>query len=226
MTAGARDVPALLAALQASDPGRPRVTWYGPVTGPTAGERVELSARVLANWVAKTTNLLVEELDAGPGTRVALDLPPHWKQLVWALATWCAGAEPVGAQEPGADVVVTSRPQDHADDGRLRVAVALPSLARRFDPPLPAGWLDWAAEVAGFGDVLPPVPPPEHAALLDAARSRRLAPGARLLVDATPGADPGAASADLLAALVTDGSVVLAARPLADTERASERVTG
>ena len=44
------------------EPGRPRLTWYGD--GP---ERIELSGAVLANWVAKTTNLLVEELDAAAG---------------------------------------------------------------------------------------------------------------------------------------------------------------
>lgn len=222
--AGAGDVPALLAAVQASDPGRPRLTWYGPATGPTAGERVELSARVLANWVAKTANLLVEELDAGPGSRVALDLPPHWKQLVWALATWCAGAEPVAADDAGADVLVSSRPHERC--GPLLVAVALPSLARRFEPTPPPGWLDWAAEVAGFGDVPPPVPPPDHRVLLDAARSRALPHGVRLLVDAAQGADADAATADLLAALVADGSVVVAARPLTEGERASELLTG
>jgi non-ribosomal peptide synthetase component F len=47
---------------------------------------------VLDNWVAKTANLLVDELDAGPGSRVVLDLPPHWRTVVWLLATWSAGA--------------------------------------------------------------------------------------------------------------------------------------
>jgi uncharacterized protein (TIGR03089 family) len=204
--AGARDVPALLAALQASDPGRPRVTWYGP------GERVELSARVLTNWVAKTANLLVEELDAGPGTAVAIDLPPHWKQLVWALACWSVGAVPLPGDRD-ADVLVSSRPDGRT--GPLLVAVALPSLARRFDPPPPPGWLDWAAEVAGFGDVLPPVGPLDHLGLLAAARGRGLAPGARVLAE---GPD------ELLAALVADGSVVVPGRPLTGGERASERV--
>ncbi len=207
--AGARDVPALLAALQASDPGRPRVTWYG------TGERVELSARVLTNWVAKTANLLVEELDAGPGTTVAVDLPPHWKHLVWALAVWSVGAEPVAGDDDAADVLVSARPDDRS--GPLLVAVALPSLARRFDPAPPAGWLDWAAEVAGFGDVLPPVGPLDHADLLAAARARGLAAGARVLADGP---------LDLLAALVADGSVVVAGRPLTEGERASELLSG
>ena len=210
MTPGAaRDVPALLAALQASDPGRPRVTWYGE------GERVELSARVLTNWVAKTANLLVEELDAGPGSTVALDLPPHWKQLVWALAAWSVGADPVAGDDDSADVLVSADPDGRS--GPLLVAVALPSLARRFDPAPPAGWLDWAAEVAGFGDVLPPVGPLDHADLLSAARAAGLPAGARVLADGP---------ADLLAALVADGSVVVAGRPLTEGERASELLSG
>ena len=211
--AAARDVPALLAALQASDPGRPRVTWYGE------GERIELSARVLTNWVAKTANLLVEELDAGPGTSVALDLPPHWKHLVWALAVWSVGAQPVAGDDQ-ADVLVSASPDDSPSttrSGPLLVAVALPSLARRFDPAPPSGWLDWAAEVAGFGDVLPPVGPLDHVDLLATARARGLPAGARVLADGPY---------DLLAALVADGSVVAAGRPLTEGERASELLSG
>ena len=52
----------LLAHLLTSDPARPRVTYYDDTEGPTRGERVELSARVLANWVAKASSLLVEAL--------------------------------------------------------------------------------------------------------------------------------------------------------------------
>src|SRR5690554_3627439 len=68
------------------DPSQPRLTWYGE-----DDERVELSGRVLANWVTKATNLLVEEGEVEPGTRVLLDVPAHWRALVWALATWTAG---------------------------------------------------------------------------------------------------------------------------------------
>ena len=35
--------------------GAPALTWYGP-----DGERVELSQRVLANWVTKAMNLLTD----------------------------------------------------------------------------------------------------------------------------------------------------------------------
>ena len=72
--ARATTVPALLRALVASDPGRPRITWYDDAAGPTRGERIELSARVLANWVAKAANLLVDELDVEAGDRVLVDL--------------------------------------------------------------------------------------------------------------------------------------------------------
>ncbi|MGL5927681.1 MAG: TIGR03089 family protein [Dermatophilaceae bacterium] len=94
---------ALLAALVASDPGRPRITCYDDTDGPTRGERVELSARVLANWVAKAGNLARDELDVEPGTVVRLDLPPHWRTLYWALAVWSLGAvvEIPGPRGPG-----------------------------------------------------------------------------------------------------------------------------
>jgi uncharacterized protein (TIGR03089 family) len=183
------DVPALLRALVASDPGRPRLTWYGP-----DGERVELSARVLDNWVAKTANLLVEELDAEPGTTVRLDLPPHWRTAVWALAAWAVGGELV---DDDADVVVTVG--GHAGGAGRLVIVALPALARAVDD-APPGALDYNAEVSGFGDVFTPVGPP-----------------APIAAAAWPGEQPRllARAADwdvergLLAPLLADGSVVL-----------------
>ena len=84
--------PAVLRRPVASDPGRPRVTVYDDTDTPTRGERVELSARVLANWVAKAANLLQDDLDVTPGSVVRLDLPPHWRTLYWALAVWSVGA--------------------------------------------------------------------------------------------------------------------------------------
>ncbi|MFF3063291.1 TIGR03089 family protein [Oerskovia sp. NPDC057915] len=154
------------------DPGRPRLTWYGD-----DGERVELSGAVLHNWVNKTVNLLVEEFDAGPGTRVLLDLPPHWRTVVWALATWRTGATlvlppaaegstAVGQEETSgsddadsrtpaatdADIVVTSRPASWAGTGAQLVAVPLPALARRFDGDLPPGTIDAGSAVMTYGD--------------------------------------------------------------------------
>src|SRR5660398_217498 len=90
--------------------GRARVSWYGD-----GGERIELSGAVLENWVSKTANLLVEEFDAGPGVRVLVDLPPHWRTIVWAFAAWRVGAcvvlpSDASAPSSGVDVVVSDRP--------------------------------------------------------------------------------------------------------------------
>jgi len=145
----ATSVAALLTSLTRSG-GQPRITWYGDDF-----ERVELSGAVLDNWVSKTTNLLVEEFDAAPGVRVLLDLPPHWRALVWALAVWRTGAT-LTLTGP-ANVVVTTRPDDHAADAV--VAVTLGALARRFDGPLPRGAIDAASAVMTYGDVVGYVAP-------------------------------------------------------------------
>lgn len=137
--------------LASREPTRPRLTWYGH-----GGERVELSGRVLATWIAKTANLLVEEDVAGPGIRIGIDLPPHWRALVWTWATWLTGAEAVLADraEPAdprtrLDAVATDRPEPWAAMGpatpQAVLAVALPPLAVRWPGDLPPHVLDAAA---------------------------------------------------------------------------------
>src|SRR5689334_21049872 len=81
-------LPEVFAAAVRRDGASPFLTYYDDVTG----ERIELSALTTANWVAKTANLLVDEYDLEPGETVAIGLPPHWLSVVWALATWSAGA--------------------------------------------------------------------------------------------------------------------------------------
>ncbi|WP_449372126.1 TIGR03089 family protein [Arthrobacter psychrolactophilus] len=85
----------LLNAFRTQNPTSPRLSWYGPDS-----ERVELSGRVLDNWIAKTANYLVDELDAEPGTLIALDLPLHWRSMVWLLASWAVGATVVSTSSP------------------------------------------------------------------------------------------------------------------------------
>lgn len=159
---------ALLAHLVASDPGRPRVTVYDDTDSPTRGERIELSARVLANWVAKAANLLQDDLDAGPGSVVLLDLPPHWRTLYWAFAAWSVGAcveVPVhrttpdaghdpsgGTANPSPDVVVTDA-VEVAGAAADAVLVTLAALARSASGPVPPGVVDDARELATHGDV-------------------------------------------------------------------------
>lgn len=169
---------------------RPFLTWYG-----ADGERIELSATVIANWVAKTTNLLVEEFDAEPGTLVHLDLPPHWRTAVWSLAAWRVGAGVVLDASAPADVVVTDRPHEvvtgdvaQVDLSRRPeiVAQVLPSLARSFDGELPPGAMDAATEVGAYADVIGYVPPADDDA-------------PALVVDGTttPHSDLGAWAAEL-----------------------------
>jgi len=216
-------LPGLLARLT-TDPGRPRLTWYGD-----DGERVELSGHVLDNWVTKTANLLVEEYQAGPLTRILLDLPVHWRSVVWAMATWRVGACVVVPPAGRPDLVVTHDPARHADDGVDVVAVALPALARNVEGRLPPGTVDATSAVMTYGDVLTWMPEPTagapaikvgeqlvpHASLEEWARGvlTRLGecpPGGRLLV-AVPADALTDALGLALAALALDGSVVLCA---------------
>ncbi|MGY2743258.1 TIGR03089 family protein [Arthrobacter sp. UYCu723] len=226
----------LMTALRSGQSTSPRLTWYGP-----EGERVELSGRVLDNWVAKTSNLLQDELDAEPGTRLRLDLPAHWKSLILALAAWQLGMELV-LDAGEADLVATADPGPAAAEGAFDavLAVALPALAMRWPGELPSGVVDYAAEVRSHGDVFMPHVDPEasrpavlstagtahtHAGLLDSFASVQDA-GLRLLVPAGDGLE--AALARSLGVWKTDGSVVLVHPDVDVTEKllSEERVDG
>ena len=82
---------ALLGPLLSADRMGPRITYYDDA----GGERIELSTVTLANWAAKTANLLRDELGAGPGSRVAVLLPAHWQTVAVVLGAWWIGAEVV-----------------------------------------------------------------------------------------------------------------------------------
>jgi uncharacterized protein (TIGR03089 family) len=78
---------------------KPFLTWYDD----RRGERVELSYRTFDNWVAKTANLLVDEVGVGPGDRVGALLVDHWQTPIVLAACWHAGAGVVALDPP--DVV-------------------------------------------------------------------------------------------------------------------------
>ncbi|WP_432565303.1 TIGR03089 family protein [Kineococcus sp. SYSU DK003] len=217
-----RSVPALLRSLQDDDPGVPRLTWYA-ADHERSGERVELSARVLSTWVAKTANLLEEEFDAGPGSVVAIDLPTHWRTLVFQLAAWSTGAAVRLGPDRPADVLVSSSVEAlRRNASTERIAVSPAPLARDFGAEVPEGVLDYARVITGYGDTYSPMvePGPEdpaletadgsaltHEGLLAGAAEAGAGwpPGVRLLTDVGP--------ADVvrgpLAAWVRTGSVVL-----------------
>ncbi len=174
-----------MSELRTRDPGRPRLTWYGP-----GGERVELSGKWLDNWVAKTAGLLDEDYDVEAEVRVVVAPPLHWRTVVWSLATWLTGAclvipteglsVPEGYVVVGPDLLAT-------DEVRLHDDVFVPGI----DPE------DAALEVLDHLVV--------HRDLLPLARAGAPQPRSRVLL--------GPESVDplrtWLPALVTGGSVVI-----------------
>ncbi|WP_326689968.1 TIGR03089 family protein [Streptomyces sp. NBC_01795] len=247
MNASDRTPADLLRTALADDPSRPLVTFYDDATG----ERVELSVATFANWVAKTANLLQDDLGAEPGDRLALLLPAHWQTAVWLLACSSAGVlVDLSGDAAGTDLVVSG--PDTLQTARActgeRVALALRPLGGRFPQP-PEGFADYAVEVPGQGDRFTPYVPvdPEAPALalpdgtgltgaqvVERARAdageRGLAAGSRLL-SALPFDSWEGVSAGLLAPLAAGGSVVLAPRlelldgASLDKRKESERIT-
>lgn len=191
-----------------ADPSQPLLTFYDMSTG----ERVELSTTTTANWVAKTSNFLVDELDAEPGTRVRIGLPSHWLTAVWILSAWNVGAAVV---DSGADIGL-SGPELVGDEPH-RVAASLRPLGGRFAT-APEGFLDLGAEVPGHGDHFVALDPPEPSTValdLDGARRTH----ADVLGQITPDSarrvvSPGALGRDvelLVGACVGGGSLVIVA---------------
>ncbi|MBY8887788.1 TIGR03089 family protein [Streptomyces sp. PTM05] len=225
MNASDRTPADLLRSALATDPARPLLTFYDDATG----ERVELSVATLANWVAKTANLLQDELSAQPGDRVALLLPAHWQTAAWLLACFSAGVVAAPGGEAAAADVVVSGPDTLeralACPGE-RMALALKPLGARFPQP-PQGFADYAVEVPSQGDRFVPYTPvdPHAPALvlpdgteltgaevtaraLDSARESGFSAGSRVLSALSYDTWEGLA-AGLLAPLVAGGSVVL-----------------
>lgn len=209
---------------QPGGPGRPFVTYYDLATG----ERTELSGTTTANWVAKTGNLLVDELDAEPGVRVHVALPTHWLRTVWLLATWAVGGTVV---DDRAEVFVAGPGDlDRASDARHRVASALHPFATPFPAP-PTGHLDLGVVLAGQPDAFVPFdePTPETPAvevtglaLTHAELETAVAPSSgRILL--TPDSLARDAST-VLGAMLGGGSLVLVSNATpADLQRLAEQ---
>ena len=210
-----------------SDPGRPRITCYDDTPGPTSGERIELSAKVLANWANKAANALQEEWDLGPGSTVRLALPPHWRTLYWALATWSIGATVVLDDEP-TDLLVTDE-RSRLEDSTPAVLVTLAGLARSAPDAVPHGAMDEARELSTYADQFAAwdEPAPNDPALRAGGEDtaygavvpqRDWPRGVRLH---TPTSDTSALLADALGAWALDGSLVLSRGPAPDGGRAA-----
>lgn len=138
--------PQLLDARLARDPGRPFVTYYDEGTG----ERTELSVKTYANWVAKVTNLFLDELMLDPGDGVALHLPPHWLGPVFTGALLTAGLEPGDDDAPVH--VVGPEPTPYA--GATTLACSLHPFGTRYPEPLTGGVQDFGLLWPGQPDAL------------------------------------------------------------------------
>jgi uncharacterized protein (TIGR03089 family) len=218
----------------------PRITYYDDATG----ERIELSTVTLANWAAKTANLLRDELGAGPGSRVAVLLPAHWQSAAVLLGVWWIGAEVVLGERPAdlaADLALCTRDLlDDADAAAAGGEVAVLSLDPfgKPAPDLPIGVTDYATAVRVHGDQAIPAQAPGPAldgrtvqeTLTQARRSAELqglTAGDRVISD-RPWSTPQDIVDNLLAVLAAGASLVQVANPdpgLMDRRRATEKVT-
>ena len=212
----------------AADPTGPRITYYDDATG----ERIELSAVTLANWAAKTGNLLRDELGAGPASRVAILLPAHWQTAAVLFGVWWIGAEAVladGAADPADLALCTIDRLDEADSALTSTApggeVAVLSLDPfgRPAPDLPIGVTDYATAVRVHGDQIVPERHPGPALagrsaqeiLADCENSsaaRGLTSKDRVLSSAS-WAGPAELVDGLLAIMAVGGSLVQVANP-------------
>lgn len=227
---------ALLAPLLDTDPAGPRVTYYDDATG----ERIEVSAVTLANWAAKTGNLLRDEMGATPGSRVAVFLPAHWQTAAVLFGVWWIGAEVAIAAESADLALCTADAFDAADAAARGGEIAVLSLDPfgKPAPDLPVGVIDYATSVRVHGDQIVPERRPGSAldgrsvdevlaAAAQAAATAGFVPGDRVM--STAGwSDADEVIDHLLAVFAVGGSLVQVAHPdpgALDRRRAMEKVT-
>ncbi|NOQ59170.1 TIGR03089 family protein [Mycolicibacterium fortuitum] len=230
---------AVLDPLLAADPAGPRITYYDDATG----ERIELSTVTMANWAAKTANLLRDEMGAGPGTRVAVLLPAHWQTAAVLFGIWWIGSEVLlgGGSDNSADMALCTRERlDEADEAVAGGEVAVLSLDPFGKPAedLPIGVTDYATAVRVHGDQIVPerVPGPALAGqsvaeVLESARNAAATQGFtgsdRVLSTASWNT-PDELVQNLLAVFAVGASLVQVANADAgaqDRRRTTEKVT-
>ena len=203
-----------------ADPVGPRITYYDDATG----ERIELSAVTLANWAAKTGNLLRDELDAGPASRVAVLLPAHWQTAAALFGVWWIGAEALIGGSQADIALCTAERLDEADASGAGEVAVLSLDAFGFPVPgLPIGVTDYATAVRVHGDQVVPERHPGPAlsgrsvdevldACQTAAAAQALTAGDRVLSTASWDTPDGVVDG-LLSVLAIGGSLVQVANP-------------
>jgi uncharacterized protein (TIGR03089 family) len=230
---------ALLDPLLAADPKGPRITYYDDATG----QRIELSTATLANWAAKTANLLRDELGAGAGSRVAVLLPAHWQTAAVLLGVWWIGAEVVLVGPADVALCTADRLAEADDavaggDGTGEVAVLSLDPFGAPVPDLPIGVTDYATAVRVHGDSVVGERSPGPAldgrsveeVLADARRSaseRGWTPADRVMSDRA-WSTPQELTEYFIAVLAAGASLVQLAHPdpsLLERRRVTEKVT-
>lgn len=220
----------------AVNPAGPRITYYDDATG----ERIELSTATLANWAAKTANLLRDELGATRGSRVAVLLPAHWQTAAVLFGVWWVGGEVVLDGSDGDIALCTADRLGEADAsvGTGEVAVLSLDPFGKPVPDLPVGVTDYASSVRVHGDQIVPERHPGAALdgrsvddVLAAARASAAAQGLtatdRILSTAGWGTTDDLIE-HLLAVYVVGASLVQVANPdptVLDRRRQNENVT-
>lgn len=154
-------LPAALHSRVRRSGAEPLITYYDL----DAGDRTELSARSFANWVDKTTNLLLAE-GLTPADTVLLSVadvaPGHWMTAVWWAAVWQAGAVvAVGSDDPPALEVIG------------------PPTGSPASWPADPGWPIWCCSLHPLGRGLAVEPPPH---VRDYALDVRAQPDAHVAV--------------------------------------------
>lgn len=224
---------AVLDPILARDPAGPRITYYDDATG----ARIELSALTLANWAAKTANMIRDEFGLTPGARVAVLLPAHWQTAAVLLGCWWAGTEVVLRADPDAELALVTADRVDEADGIAEVA------ALSLDPmgmpvrDLPVGVTDYATSVRVHGDQFLPggvgaaLDGMTAGAVLDEARKSVARQGFTAedrVLSTTPWETPTELIDGLVAVLAAGASLVQVANPDAAVQEkrvASERVT-
>ncbi|MGV0834460.1 TIGR03089 family protein [Mycolicibacterium thermoresistibile] len=230
----------ILDPLLANDPAGPRITYYDDATG----ERIELSTATLANWAAKTGNLVRDEMGVSAGGRVAVLLPAHWQSAAVLFGVWWIGAEvlwgPTVAEGEADAALCTADRLAEADAavGFGEVAVLSLDPFGKPVPDLPVGVTDYATAVRVHGDQIVAEPnaglalngraaPEVLTAARESAAAQGLTAADRVL--STVGWDTADELVDrLLAVFAVGASLVQVANPdpgLLDRRRGTEKVT-
>lgn len=202
-----------------TDGSQPLLTYYDDATG----ERTELSAITTANWAAKTANMIRDEFGLMPGDVVAVDLPAHWQTAAVLLGAWWAGVHVrLGYSDDAGLAFCSKETLERVDEAPEIAVVSLDPFGMPMRD-LPVGLTDYAGSVRVHGDQFRPAGP-AGLALDDRtvdevigeatafAAEAGIAAGSRILSTRAWGG-PGDLIANLLATLISGGSLIQVANP-------------